>query len=394
MIDFKKEMAAILEEDPLGLLAAKPKASGTATADERLISSFEEINTFVRSNHREPSESRDIGERKLYSRLKGLRENPDKAASLIEYDELNLLEGCLREDPAIYTTADVLEHDPLGLLGEDKTEEIFTFRHIPQKVSQPDHVAYRKKCDEFEKFEPLFKQCHQDLKSGKKTTIPYQSERQIVEDSMFILHGALVYVGARGTWETKKGGKKDARLYCVFENGTESNMLLRSLATSLWKDEGRRQVVDATQKELFEKLSSVGQDDKSTGSVYVLRSLSKRPEIREIQNLYKIGFSTVPVNERIKNAANEPTYLMADVKLLEEYEIFNIDAQKVETLLHHFFADACVEIDVFDQKGNRHSPREWFVIPRPVIAIAVELLRTEEIVNYKYDAAAEEIVPL
>ncbi len=158
---------------------------------------------------------------------------------------IDIIGEFVRQDPAIYTAGDVLEHDPLGLLGEDKTEEIFLFRHVPQTVSQPDHVAYRKKCDEFEKFDPLFRQCHLDLKSGKKTTIPYRSERQIAPETIFILQGMLVYVGAQGQWETKKGGKKDARLYCVFENGTESHMLLRSLATSLWKDEGRRQVVDA-----------------------------------------------------------------------------------------------------------------------------------------------------
>ncbi len=138
----------------------------------------------------------------------------------------------------------------------------------------------------------------------------------------------------------------------------------------------------------------VDREDKSTGTVYVLRSLSTRREIREIKNLYKIGFSSVPVNDRIKNSVNEPTYLMSDVKLLEEYEIYNMNTQKFETLIHRFFADACVNIDITDNDGRHHTPREWFVVPRPIIEIVVELLRSGEIVNYKYDAVAEEVVPL
>ena len=42
-MDFKKELENILKNDPLGLLVVKPTSS-PITSNERLASSFEEIN--------------------------------------------------------------------------------------------------------------------------------------------------------------------------------------------------------------------------------------------------------------------------------------------------------------------------------------------------------------
>jgi hypothetical protein len=195
-------------------------------------------------------------------------------------------------------------------------------------------------------------------------------------------------------WEKKNFGNVNARLYCIFENGTESNMYLRSLAAALWKDENRRQVIDANQKEMFESRANISEEDQVTGYIYVLKSHSIRPEIQEMENLYKIGFSGVPVTERIKNAVNEPTYLMAEVQLVEEFEAYNMNPQKFEALIHRFFAQACVNLDIFDNEGRRHTPREWFIVPLNVIEAAVELLANGEIVNYYYDAKAREIAPI
>jgi hypothetical protein len=394
MSDFEKELAAILEEDPLGLLSLKPKASEYATPDERLLASFREISDFVSRHGREPEESRDIGERKLYSRLKGLRESPGKVASLLEYDELGLLKGRAREEPKIVTAADVLEHDPLGLLGDDAAADILTLRHVPRRSSTPEHVAQRKRCDEFERFEPIFKQCQQDLKSQRKTTVAFVGERQIRPGALFIVQGMLVYVGSVGKWEKRNFGNVNARLYCVFENATESNMYLRSLAAAMWKDENSRVVIDANQREMYDDGRTVSSEDQVTGYIYILRSLSQRPEIRSVADLFKIGFSSVPVKERIRNAASEPTYLMAEVKLVEEYEAYNMNPQKFEALIHRFFAEACLNVDVFDNEGRRYTPREWFVVPLRVIEIAVTLLISGEIVNYYYDVGVQEIAPL
>lgn len=398
MIDFTKELETILETDPLGLLEVKPKASSVISADERLVASFEEINAFMREHNREPAASRDISERKLYSRLKGLRESPEKAAALAEFDAFNLLANVKHPEPKeLNTIDDILEDDTLGLLGSDVADEadpndIFTLRNVPKSINMPDHIATRKPCEEFEQFEPLFKQNHADLASGGKIMIPFTSERQIKRGEFFILQGMMVYVANVGNWEKKNFGNVNARLYCVFENGTESNMLLRSLAAAFWKDENSRQIVDADQIEIFNESEHITDKDTPTGYIYALRSLSENPQIKEIEDLYKIGFSSQPVKQRIQNVELDPTFLMADVMLVTEYQTYNLNPQKLEILIHTFFAESCLNLDVFNSEGKRYTPREWFIVPLHVIEIAIKLLINGEIVNYRYDSQQQEIV--
>jgi len=397
VIDFTKELEDILETDPLGLLYVKPKASAIS-ADERLVARFEEISDFVREHGREPTESRDIKERRLYSRLKGLRENPEKAAALAEFDAFKLLgEVVMPEPKEINTIDDVLEDDALGLLGENISDEadpndIFTLKNVPKSINMPDHIAKRKPCKEFDQFAPLFKRYHADLKSGEKKTRRFTSELQIAIGEVFILQGMMVYVANVGEKEKRGFGNVNARLYCVFENGTESNMLLRSLAAALWKDENSRQVIDAVESDIFDESEQVTSEDKATGYIYVLCSLSNDPQISAIENLYKIGFSSQSVKQRIQNAAQEPTYLMGDVSVVTEFQTYNLNPQKLEMLLHTFFAESCLNLDVFDSEGKRYTPREWFVVPLHVIEIAVQLLINGDIVNYRYDSQRQEII--
>ena len=406
MIDFEKELENILEDDPLGLLDIKPKRSNVITADERLIESFKEINDYMEQHGKEPSASRDIQERRLYSRLKGLREDPGKALALKEYDSFNLLGDISIPDPPgpteIKTIDDILEDDALGLLdgigGIDPVEksgteeDIFNIKNIPKVVEKPDYVAKRKPCKDFEKFEPLFKQMHSELASKKKKLRPFKSERQIKPSSFFILQGMMVYVVAIGEKEQRSYGNFNARLYCVFENGTESNMFLRSLAAAFWKDENSRQVVAIDDMEMFDETGAISYEDKPTGYIYILRSLSEDPNIKAIENLYKIGFSSQPVAKRIQGAAQDPTYLMADVTPLMEFKTYNLNPQKLEKLLHRFFAKCCLNLDVYDNDGNRHTPREWFVVPLHDIETAINILINGEIVNYRYDDKKQEIV--
>ncbi len=393
-MDFEKELLAILEDDPLGLLDIKPKASSVISADERLIASFEEINAFVGEYNREPTASRNISERKLHSRLNGLRENPEKAASLLEFDHFNLLADVEIPQPVgispieIKTVEDVMAVDPLGLLGDD--EDIFTLKNIPESIAMPNNIAKRKPCEDFQRFEPLFKQCQAELQSGKRELRKFTGEQQISTGHFFVLHGVMVYVAAVGDRQRNKG-KVNARLHCVFENGTESDMLLRSLATELYKDENGRRVLNLDE-DLFNLVEQVTEQDQPTGILYVLRSLNDNPKIKALDNLYKIGYSSQPVKQRIQNAAQEPTYLMADVEVVTEYQTYNLNPQKLELLLHTFFAEACLDFDVFDKNGKRHTPREWFIAPLSTIETAIQLLINGEIVNYQYDIQEQEIV--
>ena len=385
----KDALLKILDDDDLGLLNIKPKRS-SITVDERLLQSFQQINDFYRQHGKEPeSNPSNILEFQLFNRLKGLRASKEKCEALQEVDEFHLLTFIEPEKP-ITSVADIFSDDSFGLL-DDEAESIFDLKHVPKSpMEMPEKIAQRKRCKDFDQFEHLFKQCHAELTSGVREARQFTGEQQIKPGHFFVLHGVMVYVSEVGEKEVKNG-KVNARLRCIFENGTESNMLLRSLATELYKDETGRRILDHHEKAL-EALEQIQAEDEKTGYLYVLQSLSQEADIASIQNLYKIGYSTVPVQERIKNAAEEPTYLMAPVKVVEVFECYNLNPQKFELLLHTFFGKACLNVDVFDKTGKRFSPREWFVAPLHIIEAAANMLINGEIVNYRYDPDSTGIV--
>lgn len=384
----KDSLLKILQDDDLGILNIKPKRTAI-TVDERLLQSFQQINDFYRQHKKDPeSNPADILEFQLFNRLKGLRASKEKCEALHEVDEFYLLNYVEPEKP-ITSVADIFADDSFGLLDDD-TASIFDLKHIPKSlINMPEKIAQRKRCKDFEQFEHLFKQCHAELTAGIREARQFTGEQQIQPGHFFVLHGVMVYVSEVGEKEVKNS-KVNARLRCIFENGTESNMLLRSLATELYKDVTGRRVLDHHEKAL-EELEQIQAGDEKSGYIYVLQSLSQMPEITDTKNLYKIGYSTVTVQERIKNAAEEPTYLMAKVKVIAVFECYNLNPQKFELLLHTFFGRACLNVDVFDKLGKRFSPREWFIAPLHIIEAAANMLINGEIVNYRYNPNVQSI---
>ncbi len=383
-MQFKERLQDILENDPLGLLDEKPKASTVASADERLLASFQEINEFYMHKGREPQANGDIQEHSLYSRLQGLRKNPLKREALLPHDEHGLLAV---PEIEINSIDDIFADDALGILDDDALN-IFDTSRLPKETTMPGYVAKRKKCKDFGEFEHLFKQCHSDLEAEKRKLWPFAKEQQIDKGLFFILKGVLLYVADIGERENVKG-KVNARLRCIFENGTESDMLLRSLSAELYKD-GRR--VLEHEDMLLSELENVTEKDKESGSIYILRSKSADPEIASIKDLYKIGYTKLSIEERIKNAENEATYLMSPVNIVTAYKCFNMNPHKLEQLLQQFFGNSCLNIDVYDQKGKRHTPREWFIAPIEVIEQAVHFLISGEITDYEYDTRTKTII--
>ncbi len=165
-------------------------------------------------------------------------------------------------------------------------------------------------------------------------------------------------------------------------------MLLRSLSAELYKN-GRR--VTEHQDKLLDGLKGISQDDIESGHIYVLRSKSTDHRVTGISNLHKIGYSSKSVNERIKNAPNEPTYLMAEVEYICGWKCYNMNVQRFENLMHRFFSKVCLEIEVTDNEGIAHMPREWFDVPLTQIERAIQLLISGEIVNFRYNEAIKQI---
>lgn len=382
-MDINKELDKIFNDDELNLLNVKPKTSNNCTADERLIRSFEEINEFIDKNKTLPNSSTDnILERSLFFRLQGILEDETKMKALKPYDKHNLLSV---EKDIPDSLDDIFADDEFGLLSDDA--DIFALKNVPKQIAKTDFVARRKSCPNFEEYEEIFKKCQSELKYGIRTLEKF-NEKQIEEGQMFVLNGILVYVDKLYNIKKDKNNKDDGRTHLIFENGTESNMLFRSLGKGLFLN-GKH--VSNTVEEKMKKFNNIQDEDKATGYIYVLQSRSKDEKIKSIRNLYKIGYSETTVKSRIKNATNEPTYLMAPVKIVAEFKTYNMNTQKFEDLLHKFLGGCQISIDVFDNNGSRHTPREWFQVPYEVIEQAVKLIITGEVVNYKYDRETKSI---
>lgn len=378
-----EDLAKLIADDDLGLLKVGPKRTPQTTEEGRLLEGFQEILRFVEENGAPPAET-NMNERMLFARLESIRQNPAQCEKLRKFDEYGLLNPAPpMEDPPPATLDDIL-NDDFFTRQDAKMADIFTLKHVPppKSAESPDYVAQRRPCRDFTAFEAKFQACQRDIKEGRRRLCEFMNEQQIAAGKFYVLHGVLLLVASVGE-RVRKNGKMNARLRCVFENGTESDMLLRSLATELYKDKDGRLVAPADETALDAMLAT--QEDQPAGFIYVLRSLSEDPGIKAIPNLHKIGLSRQSVETRIQNAANEPTYLMAPVQLIREFRCFNVDLSTMEKLLHRFFDAAMVRVQVTDNQGNYHTPKEWFSVPMGTISIAVKLLISGEIVNYRYD---------
>ena len=391
----------IFNDDDFGLLDSKVKTSTVKTDEERLIDSFEEINLFIDKNDREPSKS-SMSEYGLLAKLKNFRQNEDQKKILRPYDRYNLLGYVELEKPSI---DDILnDDDEFGLLDSDKDLDIFKFRHTPKPEdrAEADFVAQRKpiKEKEFEKYEKMFVQVHKEIKEGKRKIKPFKNiEKNLHVGDFYLMNGIMLYLESanleKDEVELGSGNRVriEGRTRTVFENGTYSNMLYRSLGKQIQKD-GKliTNTAKKIEQDLFVNSGLVKEEDIQSGWIYILKTKSSQRELAEIKDLFKIGFSSGSVDERIKNAKNEATYLFADVKKVATYKIYNCNADKLESLLHRFFASSCLEIDLYNDRGQRLNPREWFAVPLEVIEEAIQLILKENIINFKYDPISKKII--
>ena len=390
----------IFNDDDFGLLDSKVKTSTVKTDEERLIDSFEEINVFIDKNDREPNKS-SMSEYGLLAILKNFRENEKQKKILKPFDRHNLLDYV---EIGKATIDDILnEDDELGLLDSDKDLDIFKFKHTPKPEdrAEADFVAQRKPIKEkdFEKYEKMFLQVHKEIKEGRRKIKPFTNiEKNLHVGDYYLMNGIMLYLESANLkqeeWEQKSGNRVriEGRTRTVFENGTYSNMLYRSLGKQIQKD-GKliTNTYDKIEQDLFINSGLVNEEDFQSGWIYVLKTKSTKKELAGIKDLYKIGFASGSVDDRIKNAKNEATYLFADVKKIATYKVYNRNADKLEGLLHRFFANACLDIDLFNEKGQRLNPREWFVVPFEVIEETIQLILNENIVNYEYNPLTKKI---
>ncbi|RWQ41493.1 MAG: GIY-YIG nuclease family protein [Mesorhizobium sp.] len=384
-------MADLSDDDmlaELGVVVGGKKASARTPQEERIIAGFEDILKFVDEHGRPPQhgEERDIFERLYAVRLDRLRDQANCRTLLTELDRYSLLESA---DSAYGGFAE--EGDDSALLAELGVEpawgpEITKLTHVRprEEVRAAEEIANRTTCVDFEKFKPLLEQVKKDLDAGVRQTRQFQQDAEIRRGEFFVVGGQIAYVAEVGEEFVADYGRPDRRLRVVYDNGTESDLLLRSLQRALYKDDAGRRVTDPNAGPLFG--GNAADNDLESGTIYVLRSKSEHPRIAPHRELiHKIGVTGGKVETRIANAALDATYLLADVEVIATYKLFNINRVRLENILHRVFSSAQLDLTIEDRFGNPVRPREWFLVPLPVIDEVVDKMRDGSIVKFEYN---------
>lgn len=362
--------------------------------EERIISSFEDIQRFVEEIGRVPQhgEERDIFERLYAVRLDRQRQLEECRAILKPLDHQGILGADVESSNLAVDEVD--EEELLTELSgvDEETASITELQHVrsSSEKRQAEEVASRQQCADFDRFKPLFEKVQRELDDGMRETRPFELKADIEVGRFFIVGGQKAYVAEKGDVFTNEQGRTDARLRVIFDNGTESNMLMRSLQRSLNKDDAGRRITESDPGPLFSNESHEG--DEASGTIYVLRSKSDLALITENRELvHKIGVTNLEVEKRIAGARLQPTFLMADVEVIATYELYNINRTKLENLIHRIFASAQLDVTIQDRFGNPVRPREWFFVPLHVIDQVVGRIKDGSISNYEYDAETAQL---
>lgn len=387
--------------DELADFAQPEKKVGQGPREERIIAGFEEIQRFVDEHGCDPQhgEDRDMFERLYAVRLDRLRALQECRSLLAQLDRQGLL---TRAEIATPASAEEMDVDALmaELAGAAGDSEITELRHVRSTAEKraAEEIANREPCLDFDRFKLLFEQVRIDLDSGVRTTRQFVKDAgflkaDIAEGQFFILGGQVAYVAQVGETFRAPNGEYDARLRVVYSNGTESNLLRRSLQRALYKDEAGRRITEPTAGPLFADQND--DDDIASGTIYVLRSKSDHPLVAANRDvLHKIGVTGGDVARRITNTKLDPTFLMADVEVVATYTLYNINRARLENLIHRIFDPARLDIAIKDRFGNPVVPREWFLVPRFVVDDAVERIKDGTITEYVYDPQTARLVSL
>lgn len=392
-------MSKVTEEDvdllaELGDEAEVKKATSRTPREERIIAGFEEIQRFVDEHGHPPRhcEDRDLFERLYAVRLDRIRQLEECRGLVQPIDRQGLLaSGEPVADEAIDDDELLAQ---LGVEASGAEEDVTTLRHVrsSEEKRAADEIANRRRCEDFKQFRPIFERVQGELSSGLRQTRRFERKSEIAPGRFYILGGQKAYVAAMEDPFSNEHGNVDARLRVIFDNGTESNLLMRSFQKALQQDPAGRRIAEPSAGPLFADTSEEG--DEPSGVVYVLRSKSDNPVVEaNCAILHKIGVTGGDVARRIANARLDPTFLMADVEIVATYELYNIARSRLENIIHRIFGPARLNIEIKDRFDNPVTPREWFLVPLFVIDEAIDRIRNGTIADYEYDPKSASLVP-
>lgn len=362
------------------------------TSTDRLVESFEEINDFYHVNNRVPDDNGDTKEKKLARRLESILIDIAKRQRCMPFDRFGILQT---HEQDLDAELQAIFNDQI-FASNVETDALFDVPEHLRKCSNkdiPDFIAQRNKCEDFEDYEAGFRTVHKELRNGQRTLIRFQ-EGHLREGTYFLVGGVVVLLDRIFGTQKDRSGKTDGRTRCIFENGTESNLLLRSLGKAIYMDGYTVQENRGTDDKFLQERFAVNQQDVATGFIYVLRSKSSDPIIRQYSDLYKIGFTTGTVEDRISNAQQETTYLLADVEIIATWKTYNLNVSYFENMLHKLFRDVQLDVKIHHKSGTVIMPHEWFTVPLPVIKKAIEYIMSGIPVSYNAgEKALEEHKP-
>lgn len=385
----------------LGVEATAKKKANLTPKQERIIAGFEEIQRFVEEHGHPPrhGEDKDIFERLYATRLDQIRKLAECRELVTELDTQGLLDA---DDLDKEVNLDEIDDEELlAQLGVEapKDNDITELKHVKTRaeIKAREEIANRTPCVDFDKFKPLFLEVQSNLDNGSVEAKLLKNQKnqdymaQINKGDWFIVNGQKAYVAQFSDQRIHGFDKNDYRVRVIYDNGTENELLLRSLQKALYEDESGRRIVSLSAGPLFD--DNIDEDDLSSGTIYVLRSKLDHPVLNQSRDvIHKIGVTGGDVKKRIGNAKTDPTYLMADVEIVATYELFNINRQKLEALLHRFFDNAKMEIQIMDRFGKPVVPREWFLVPLFVIDEVVEKIKDGTIGEYRYDTESAALI--
>jgi T5orf172 domain len=392
MADLSEDEELLAE---LGVELPTQKKAGRTPREERIIAGFEDIQRFVEAHGRAPQhgEGRDIFERLYAVRLDRMRDSEECRALLALVDR----QGLLDQAPAVteHLGDDLNDEALLAELGVKPAmeDDLTILKHVRSRaeIKAAEEIANRTRCADFDSFKPLFAQVQRDLEAGIRRTRPFELKSEIEAGRYFIVGGQKAFVAEKGEVFTNDQGRVDARLRVIFDNGTESRLLMRSLQRALHKDEVGRRITDPSAGPLFGDDAS--EDDLESGTIYVLRSKSDHPTVAANRDvIHKIGVTGGDVAARIAGAKTDPTFLFADAEVVATYELFNVNRAKLEALIHNFFSAARLDLEMNDRFGAPFKPREWFLVPLFAINEAVERIRNGSITEFRYDVSGARVV--
>ncbi|WP_303034478.1 GIY-YIG nuclease family protein [uncultured Duncaniella sp.] len=386
MINWEKELEAIFNDPLLADVTAPRKR---ATSSDRLIAGFQEILAFYEANDRLPEDTPE--ETSLFHKWTGLLKSEKKIERCRPFDDLGILPQPVltAEEPEAEYHRELTEEEQLEailndpLLADIEDGSDFGLFDVPEYMRQrlearkeADYVGKRRPCEDFDKYTDGFKEIQQGLKSGKYKLVKF-SELNLKVGRYFVEQGIIGYLAAFEQEAKNNLNRVDGRTRVIYENGSEADIKFRTITKNLSVDGYSIMDCSEMSPEDFEECFTLTDKDVESGTIYVLRSKSSRPEIAAIKDLYKIGFTVTSVESRIANAKNEPTYLCADVEVVATWKVYNVKSSTFEALIHKLFAPVQLQVTV-----DGHRPQEWFIIPFKVIEEAINAIISGKSIEY------------